>query len=92
MNRAIEELDSLLLRASRNESGTSVDSMKAKVVTALDALNGLLETVPAEALDKGKAMADAYIMPGEDLAPQNNIDPQFKQLESILSREGGVRE
>ncbi|KAL8497042.1 hypothetical protein ACS0TY_020648 [Phlomoides rotata] len=82
--RAIEELDSLLLRASRNESGTSIDSMKAKVVTALDALNGLLETVPAEALDKGKAMADAYIMPGEDLAPQNNIDPQLKQLESIL--------
>ncbi|KAK6119595.1 hypothetical protein DH2020_046658 [Rehmannia glutinosa] len=81
--RALEELDSLLLRASRNDSGTSIESMKVKVVTALNALNSLLRTVPAEVLDKGKAMADAYMTPGEDLAPEN-IDPQLKQLESIL--------
>ncbi|KAK6119637.1 hypothetical protein DH2020_046623 [Rehmannia glutinosa] len=81
--RALEELDSLLLRASRNDSGTSIESMKVKVVTALNALNSLLKTVPAEVLDKGKAMADAYMTPGEDLAPEN-IDPQLKQLESIL--------
>lgn len=40
MDRALEELDSLLLQASRNDSGSSIDSMKAKVVTVLDALNG----------------------------------------------------
>lgn len=46
-------------------------------------LDSLLKTVPAEVLDKGKAMADAYINPGEDLAPEN-LDPLLKQLESIL--------
>ncbi|GFQ00037.1 hypothetical protein PHJA_002147700 [Phtheirospermum japonicum] len=78
--RALEELDSLLLRASRNDSQTSIEPMKLKVATALDALNSLLETVPTEVLDKGKAMADAYLAPDYDLAPEN-LDPQLKQLE-----------
>ncbi|XP_057799895.1 uncharacterized protein LOC131015508 [Salvia miltiorrhiza] len=81
--RALEELDSLLLRASRKDSSSSVEAMKARVVTALNALNSLLKTVPAEVLDKGKAMADAYMNPGDDTSPET-LDPQLKQLESIL--------
>ncbi|KAL1532628.1 hypothetical protein AAHA92_32613 [Salvia divinorum] len=81
--RALEELDSLLLRASRNDSGSSVEAMKARVVTALNALNSLLETVPDEVLDKGKAMANAYMNPGEDTSTET-LDPQLKKLESIL--------
>ncbi|KAL0323700.1 UNVERIFIED_CONTAM: hypothetical protein Scaly_2337100 [Sesamum calycinum] len=81
--RALEELDSLLLRASRNDSGTSIESMKAKVATALGALNSVLQTVPEEVLNKGKAMANEYINPGNDLAPQD-LDSDLKKLESIL--------
>lgn len=36
---ALEGLDSLLLRASRNDPGASIDSMKAKITTALNALD-----------------------------------------------------
>lgn len=129
----MEELDSLLLRASRNDSSSSIESMKANVVTALNSLNrwemdseifvlkralkslipvkicnfvaylpaveilhhlftnsdnnfvlhSLLKTVPAEVLDKGKAMADAYLAPEQDSEPEN-LDPRIKQLESIL--------
>ena len=46
--------------------------------------NRLLKTVPSEVLDKGQAIADAYLNnEEEDLAPQN-LDPELKQLESIL--------
>ncbi|KAK4412695.1 hypothetical protein Salat_2916700 [Sesamum alatum] len=81
--RALEELDSLLLRASRNDSGASIESMKANVATALNALNSVLQTVPEEVLKKGKAMANEYINPGNDLAPQD-LDPELKKLEAIL--------
>lgn len=37
--RALEELDSLFLRASRNDPGASVESMKAKIIVAIDALD-----------------------------------------------------
>ncbi|XP_052171107.1 uncharacterized protein LOC127787218 isoform X2 [Diospyros lotus] len=37
--RALEELDSLLLRASRNDGEASVESMKTKIGTAIDALD-----------------------------------------------------
>lgn len=43
----------------------------------------LLQTVPTDILEKGKAIADAYNTPDEDFAPQN-VDPNLKQLESIL--------
>lgn len=46
-------------------------------------LHSLLKTVPAEVLDKGKAMADAYLAPEQDSEPEN-LDPRIKQLESIL--------
>ncbi|XP_044472428.1 uncharacterized protein LOC123201042 [Mangifera indica] len=81
--RALEDLDSLLLRASRNEGETSVKSMKAKIVTALSALDSLLQTVPSEVLNKGKAMADAYRRAnGEEEGEM--LDPEIKKLESIL--------
>lgn len=81
--RALEELDSLLLRASRKDSGSTIEAMKVRVVTAVNALNSLLKTVPAEVLDKGKAMANAYLSPGDDASPEK-LDPQLQQLESIL--------
>ncbi|XP_073124095.1 uncharacterized protein [Henckelia pumila] len=81
--RALEELDSLLLQASRNQSKAPIESMKSKIVAALDAMDSLLKFVPLEVLDKAKAMADAYFIPDEYLAPENP-NPQLKQLESIL--------
>ncbi|KAL7001845.1 hypothetical protein U1Q18_002993 [Sarracenia purpurea var. burkii] len=81
--RALEELDSLLLNASRNDGAASVETMKAKIVIAVDSLDSLLKTVPLDVLDKGKAIADAYRVPEEDTAPEK-LDTELKQLESIL--------
>ncbi|XP_073286487.1 uncharacterized protein [Primulina huaijiensis] len=81
--RALEELDSLLLQASRSQSKAPIESMKLKIVAALDAMDSLLKFVPSEVLDKAKAMADAYFIPEEYLAPET-LDPKLKQLESIL--------
>ncbi|KAI8534957.1 hypothetical protein RHMOL_Rhmol10G0137400 [Rhododendron molle] len=81
--RALEELDSLLLNASRNDPGASVKSMKAQIGVAVGALDSLLKTVPSDVLDKGKAIADAYRVPEEDTTP-GNLDPELKQLESVL--------
>ncbi|CAN0861160.1 hypothetical protein LINGRAHAP2_LOCUS8132 [Linum grandiflorum] len=82
--RALEELDNLLLQASRNNPGATITSMKAKIVEATNALDSLLNTVPQEVLDKGKAIADAYNAPDEEEYTQSQEDPQLKQLESIL--------
>ncbi|XP_062098384.1 uncharacterized protein LOC133804254 [Humulus lupulus] len=81
--RALEELDSLLLHASRKDPGASVKSMKAQIIVALDSLEGLLKTVPPDVLDKGKAIADSYRNLDEEPDSQV-IDPELKQLESIL--------
>ncbi|GAV90325.1 hypothetical protein CFOL_v3_33734 [Cephalotus follicularis] len=81
--RALEDLDSLLLNASRNDPGASVKLMKAKIGVALDALDSLLQTVPSEVLVEGKAIADAYRTPEEDMEPEM-VDPEIKQLESML--------
>ncbi|KAK9273694.1 hypothetical protein L1049_018504 [Liquidambar formosana] len=81
--RALEELDSLFLHASRNDPGASVQSMKSKIGIALNALDSLLQTVPSDVLDKGKAIADAYRAPEEDAEPER-LDPEIRQLESIL--------
>ncbi|XVF48750.1 hypothetical protein PTKIN_Ptkin03bG0214500 [Pterospermum kingtungense] len=81
--RALEELDSLLLHASRNDPEASVKSMKAKIGTALTALDSLLQTVPSDVLNQGKEIADAYRAPEEDIKPEE-LDPEMKQLESIL--------
>ncbi|KAI5669613.1 hypothetical protein M9H77_19466 [Catharanthus roseus] len=83
--RSLEELDSLLLHASRNEPDASIKSMKAEIETALEALDSLLKTVPSDILEKGKAIADAYLTPEEeDNVSPEKLDPQLKQLESIL--------
>lgn len=39
--------------------------------------------VPSEVLNKGKAIADAYRTADEDAEPEI-LDPEIKQLESIL--------
>ncbi|XP_021277645.1 uncharacterized protein LOC110411700 isoform X2 [Herrania umbratica] len=81
--RALEELDSLLLRASRNNPEASVKSMKAKIGTALNALDSLLQTVPSDVLNQGREVADAYRAPEDDVKP-DELDPDIKQLESLL--------
>lgn len=81
--RSLEELDSLLLHASRNEPDASIKAMKAKIDNALDALDSLLKTVPSDILEKGKAIADAYLIPEDNVNP-GTLDPQLTQLESIL--------
>lgn len=43
----------------------------------------LLQSVPTDVLEKGKAIADAYNAPEEDYAGEN-LAPNLKQLESIL--------
>ncbi|XP_060673013.1 uncharacterized protein LOC107420121 isoform X2 [Ziziphus jujuba] len=80
---ALEELDSLLLHASRNDPQASVKLMKAQINVALDSLDSLLKTVPSDALDKCKAIADSYRNSYED-ADVDISDPELKQLESIL--------
>ncbi|PIA27672.1 hypothetical protein AQUCO_07600083v1 [Aquilegia coerulea] len=80
--RALEDLDSLFLRASRNDQNASVELMKAKIFIALGALDSLLQKVPSAVLDKGKAIADAYKVT-EDVEP-DKYDPELQRLESIL--------
>ncbi|XP_021890701.1 uncharacterized protein LOC110809244 isoform X2 [Carica papaya] len=80
--RALEELDSLFLHASRKDPDASVGAMKAKIATAISALDSLLQTIPSDVLDKGKAIADMY-RTTEDVKAEIS-DPEIKQLESIL--------
>lgn len=84
--RALEDLDSLLLRASRNDPTASVGSMKSKINTALVALDSLLGTVPSELLEKGQAIAEAYRIPSnQNNEPKSDdLDPELKQLEALL--------
>ncbi|KNA12797.1 hypothetical protein SOVF_122680 [Spinacia oleracea] len=81
--RAVDELDSLLLRASRNNKGASVKLMKEKITTAVNALNSLLKTVPTDVLDKANAIADSYRNPESNDVPQE-LDQDLKELQSIL--------
>ncbi|KAB2627807.1 hypothetical protein D8674_032602 [Pyrus ussuriensis x Pyrus communis] len=71
--RALEELDSLLLHATRNERAP-VSSMKAQINTALNAL---------DSASKGKMAADSYRNSLEN-ADLDISDPDLKQLESKL--------
>uniref|UniRef100_A0A0E0K9H2 DUF7880 domain-containing protein n=1 Tax=Oryza punctata TaxID=4537 RepID=A0A0E0K9H2_ORYPU len=84
--RALEDLDSLLLQASRNNPSASVDVMRSKISVALGALDNLLQTVPSAVLDKGKAIADAYRTPADDyeMGDATELDPRLKQLQDIL--------
>jgi len=83
---ALEDLDSLLLHASRNDPSASVETMRSKISVALGALDNLLQTVPSAVLDKGKAIVDAYRTPADDYVEENaaELDPKLKQLEDIL--------
>lgn len=83
--RALEDLDSLLLRASRKDQAVSNKSMRDKITIAIAALDSLLQTVPTAVLDKGKAIADAYRAPVEqNEGNSSELDPDIKQLEAIL--------
>ncbi|RWW08458.1 hypothetical protein GW17_00028102 [Ensete ventricosum] len=94
--RGLEDLDSLLVQAIRNNPTASVESMKSKldiVLGALDSLKkrlisscSLLQTVPSKVLDKGKAIADAYRIPSyqNDEGPPEDLDPEVKNLEALL--------
>ncbi|EMS55788.1 hypothetical protein TRIUR3_28791 [Triticum urartu] len=85
--RALEDLDSLLLKASRKDSSASVEVMRSKIAVALGALDNLLQTVPSAVMDKGKAIADAYRTPSDGYYEEGNgaeLDPSLKQLQDIL--------
>ncbi|CAM6118751.1 unnamed protein product [Calypogeia fissa] len=56
---ALEDLDSLLFQASRS-NGAPVERMKKDLIMTVSALDRLLATVPAEILERSKAIADAY--------------------------------
>lgn len=47
-------------------------------------LYSLLQTVPQDVLNKGKAIADAYRAPDDEELQPEIADPEIKQLESIL--------
>lgn len=81
--RALEELDFLLLQASRNQDA-SVKTMKTKIGIALIALDSLLQTVPSDVLSRGKEIADAYRTPEEEESEPKELDPEMKLLESLL--------
>ncbi|XP_077230643.1 uncharacterized protein LOC143863771 [Tasmannia lanceolata] len=81
---ALEDLDSLLLHASRSDPTATVESMRAKIKIAVGALDSLLQTVPSAVLDKGKAIADAYTTPSSEEDTPENLDTDLKQLEAFL--------
>lgn len=81
---SLEDLDSLLLRASRNDSSASVQKMRDKIESAVTALDRLLSTVPSQILEKCKAIVAAYkestlMPPGPE-----QVDADTKLLESLL--------
>ncbi|KAM0867324.1 hypothetical protein ACQ4PT_042081 [Festuca glaucescens] len=85
--RALEDLDSLLLKATRKDPSASVETMRSKITVALGALDNLLQTVPSAVMDKGKAIADAYRTPSYGYYEKGNdadLDPSMKQLQDIL--------
>ncbi|KAJ7297753.1 hypothetical protein O6H91_Y038500 [Diphasiastrum complanatum] len=63
--RALEDLDSLMLRASRDDTSVTIDNMRTRLGMAITALNNLLGTVPAPILDKGEAMILEYTIAAE---------------------------
>lgn len=81
---SLEDLDSLLLRASRNDSSATVQKMKDKIEAAVAALDRLLTTVPSPILEKCKAIAASYreSINSPPLSEQGDADT--KLLESLL--------
>ncbi|KAI5057129.1 hypothetical protein GOP47_0027144 [Adiantum capillus-veneris] len=81
---SLEELDSLLLRASRNDSSATIQKMTEKLDAAVAALDKLLTTVPASMLEKGKAIAASYRESTPLSAAPDEADADTKVLESLL--------
>ncbi|CAA7019642.1 unnamed protein product [Microthlaspi erraticum] len=81
--RALEEMDSLFLRASRKDPNATVDRMKSQLGTALTALDSLLQTVPPQVLDRGKAMVEVYRSPPSEQDTETDSS-EIQQLQSIL--------
>lgn len=81
----MEELDSLFLRASRKDSNATVELMKSQLGTALNALDSLLQTVPSQVLDRGKAMVEVYRKQDATSTDDDVLESsEIKQLQSIL--------
>lgn len=83
---SLEELDGLLLRASRNDSSASVQKMKDMIELTVAALDRLLSTVPSAILEKSKAIAAFYresIANPPEPGPEQ-LDTDTKLLESLL--------
>ncbi|KAG0592372.1 hypothetical protein KC19_1G246500 [Ceratodon purpureus] len=82
---ALEDLDSLLLRATREEGSPSVDVMKTRVSAAVTALDKLLATVPSNILEKGKAIATAYRDQSTTTSDDNlGSDETIDELKGLL--------
>ncbi|XP_024542691.1 uncharacterized protein LOC9634594 isoform X1 [Selaginella moellendorffii] len=80
--RSLEDLDSLLLRRSRDDTSITVDSMKAKLGTSMQALDRLLQTVPQPILEQGKAAAMAFL---DDTPEVVTDDVDIKSLEDLIT-------
>eukprot|EP00250_Pteridium_aquilinum_P003670 c13981_g1_i1 orf=56-778(+) len=81
---SLEDLDSLLLRASRNDSSATVQKMKEKIEAAVAALDRLLTTVPSPILEKCKAIAASYRESTNLPSGPEQVDADTKLLESLL--------
>ncbi|KAJ4953086.1 hypothetical protein NE237_029918 [Protea cynaroides] len=77
--KALAELDSLILHASRNDPEALPELMKERNGIALDALESLLQTIPLPVLDEGKSIADAYKIHEEDVGAVS-----LEEMEVIL--------
>lgn len=82
---ALEDLDSLLLRATRDSGSASIDTMKIRVSTAVTAIDKLLATVPPTILEKGKAIASAYRDQSTSMSDDNvGVDESPDELKGLL--------
>ncbi|KAG6512736.1 hypothetical protein ZIOFF_030865 [Zingiber officinale] len=82
--RALEDLDSLLLNAIRNDPRASTESMKGKLDIVLGSLDSLLQTVPSKVLDQGKAIADAYMDASYQSDKPAVSDTEITKLEALF--------
>ncbi|KMZ57272.1 hypothetical protein ZOSMA_87G00140 [Zostera marina] len=85
--RALEDLDAMLLLATRNGSSASVEMMKNRVDVVLTSIDSLLKTVPPDVLGKGREIANAYREPSyldDESRNPKELDKDIKELEEIL--------
>ncbi|KAF9596329.1 hypothetical protein IFM89_008855 [Coptis chinensis] len=77
---ALEDLDSLFLQASRNDQYASVELMKAKIFTALGALD---RQFPLACLIKERQL-QMLIESKKIVREPEKLDPEIQKLESLL--------